>query len=354
MESPSKSSASAASPQPDVLSENLSSCKLDENDRCEHCGRGPQDVVYVDREVVKYIEVPIIRYVERVPSHSSYGGPPSPSYYHNQPRTSLTAARSDHGPGSMLWAYEGGSRADASSARETVRHVPYEVIRETVREVPYEVEVEVPAGRASSRRAHDRVEHRRLGERQRPRHDRERPRGRRSPEGRRPGRPESRQGDDLGVIEALREAARHKNLHQAFDRADTDHDHKVSEAEFVKVVRKLGKWSNDEIIEAFDALDKDGSGEIDYKELTLRLRPAVSHDRRAAKAEREHARDGRRSTSPSRGYSRRGRDSRDEYDDYDEPRRGGSRGGRDSYDDRGRSSRGSSARSRGSSGLYSR
>ena len=58
------------------------------------------------------------------------------------------------------------------------------------------------------------------------------------------------------------------NLKKVFNDFDKQKDGKLSENEFIKMMNKLDKtMPNDEIIEAFNLIDEDGSKTIEYEEL---------------------------------------------------------------------------------------
>ncbi|XP_013077437.1 calcyphosin-like protein isoform X1 [Biomphalaria glabrata] len=73
-----------------------------------------------------------------------------------------------------------------------------------------------------------------------------------------------------------------KGLARTFKIMDDDENRSLDKKEFAKGLHDYGlvEFSNAQIDELFKIFDKDGSGTIDFDEFLIRLRPAMSQNRR--------------------------------------------------------------------------
>ncbi|KAK0062955.1 calcyphosin-like protein isoform X1 [Biomphalaria pfeifferi] len=73
-----------------------------------------------------------------------------------------------------------------------------------------------------------------------------------------------------------------KGLARTFKIMDDDENRSLDKREFAKGLHDYGlvEFSNAQIDELFKIFDKDGSGAIDFDEFLIRLRPAMSQNRR--------------------------------------------------------------------------
>jgi len=78
----------------------------------------------------------------------------------------------------------------------------------------------------------------------------------------------------FSLIDALSHSA--GRLVDLLDQIDTDRNRKIDKREFRRAVAALGFDAATEYVDAvFDVMDEDGSGEVDFKELTTALRPST-------------------------------------------------------------------------------